>query len=267
VSRLRVILCLPYIPRIGRGCSKVVTTLLIFWNPQRSVIVQVEVRLRSVGRSLLTDQGLAGARIRFLSNRPLTSSVELSIEILSLRLPLILVCPWTNYMKSVHTCSLGFNTLEILWGESYNDICALADLFFVSLKYPTSFLALLLGNSCCIYLPTQWSSYLFTFLYSTFTPVTHGEAILLRPLRLNLWVQWSINFLIRPWTSFYIMDMVQDRPFFGVINADHYFHLEEFEELCSCLGSPRHDTWIHKVEVVPPLFVRKGGAMVHWHYK
>jgi hypothetical protein len=33
---------------------------------------------------------------------------------------------------------------------------------------------------------SQWSSYLFTFLYSTFTPVTHGEAILLRPLHLNL---------------------------------------------------------------------------------
>jgi hypothetical protein len=41
---------------------------------------------------------------------------------------------------------------------------------------------------------------------------------------------------------FYIMDMVKDRPFFGVINEDPYFHLEEFEELCSCLGSPRHDT-------------------------
>jgi hypothetical protein len=52
-----------------------------------------------------------------------------------------------------------------------------------------------------------------------------------------------------------------------VINEDPYFHLEEFEELCSCLGSPRHDTWIHKVEVAPPLFVRKGGAMVRWHYQ
>jgi hypothetical protein len=31
--------------------------------------------------------------------------------------------------------------------------------------------------------------------------------------------------------------------------------------------SPRHDTGIHKVEVVPPLSVRKGGAMVHWHCK
>jgi hypothetical protein len=45
--------------------------------------VQVEVRLKSVGRILLIDQGLAGAQSKFLRDRPLTSSVELSIGILS----------------------------------------------------------------------------------------------------------------------------------------------------------------------------------------
>jgi hypothetical protein len=64
-----------------------------------------------------------------LRDRTLTSSVELSIGILSLSLPLIWVCPWTNYTKSVYTRSLGFDTLGILWGESYNGIRALADLF------------------------------------------------------------------------------------------------------------------------------------------
>jgi hypothetical protein len=34
---------------------------------------------------------------------------------------------------------------------------------------------------------------------------------------------------------FHIMGMVQDRPFFGAINEHPYFHLEEFEELCSHL--------------------------------
>jgi hypothetical protein len=34
------------------------------------------------------------------------------------------------------------------------------------------------------------------------------------------------------------MGMVQDRPFFGVINEDPYVHLEEFEELCPCLVLP-----------------------------
>ena len=40
---------------------------------------------------------------------------------------------------------------------------------------------------------------------------------------------------------FHIMGMVQDRPFFGAINEDPYFHLEEFEELeelCSRLVLP-----------------------------
>ena len=83
MSRLRAILRLPYIPRIGRGRSQVVTALLILSNPPHLDIVQVEVRLRFVGRNLLTDQGLAGARSKFLRDRPLTSSVELSIGILS----------------------------------------------------------------------------------------------------------------------------------------------------------------------------------------
>ena len=39
VSRLRVILRLPYIPRIGRGRSQVVTALLFLSNPPRSDIV------------------------------------------------------------------------------------------------------------------------------------------------------------------------------------------------------------------------------------
>jgi hypothetical protein len=34
------------------------------------------------------------------------------------------------------------------------------------------------------------------------------------------------------------MGMVQDRSFFGAINEDPYFHLEEFEELCSRLVLP-----------------------------
>jgi hypothetical protein len=34
---------------------------------------------------------------------------------------------------------------------------------------------------------------------------------------------------------FHIMGMVQDRPFFGAINEDPYFHLEELEKLCSRL--------------------------------
>jgi hypothetical protein len=37
---------------------------------------------------------------------------------------------------------------------------------------------------------------------------------------------------------FHIMGMVQDRPFFGAINENPYFHLEEFEELCSRLVLP-----------------------------
>jgi hypothetical protein len=37
---------------------------------------------------------------------------------------------------------------------------------------------------------------------------------------------------------FHITGMVQDRPFFGAINEDPYFHLEEFEELCSRLVLP-----------------------------
>jgi hypothetical protein len=32
-------------------------------------------------------------------------------------------------------------------------------------------------------------------------------------------------------------------------------------------GSSRHDIEIHKVEVVPPLSIRKGRAKVHWHCK
>jgi hypothetical protein len=83
VSRLRVILHLTYIPRIGRGRSQVVIALLILWNTPRSDIVQVKVILRSVGWSLLADQGLAGARTMFLRDRPLTSYIEISIGILS----------------------------------------------------------------------------------------------------------------------------------------------------------------------------------------
>jgi hypothetical protein len=37
---------------------------------------------------------------------------------------------------------------------------------------------------------------------------------------------------------FNIMGMVQDRLFFGAINEDPYFHLEEFEELCLRLVLP-----------------------------
>ena len=51
-------------------------------------------------------------------------------------------------------------TLGILWGESYNSIRALADLF-VTLKYPTSFLAPLPGNGCCSNFEPSWSSYLY----------------------------------------------------------------------------------------------------------
>jgi hypothetical protein len=61
----------------------------------------------------------------------------LSLEY-SLSLPLIWVCPWTDYTKLVHTHSLGFDTLGILWGESYNVICAVEDLIRVMLKYPTT---------------------------------------------------------------------------------------------------------------------------------
>ena len=57
VSRLRVILRLPYIPRIGRGRSQVVTAMLVFCNPPRSDIAQVKVHLRTFGRSRLKDQG------------------------------------------------------------------------------------------------------------------------------------------------------------------------------------------------------------------
>jgi hypothetical protein len=37
---------------------------------------------------------------------------------------------------------------------------------------------------------------------------------------------------------FHITGMVQDRPFFGTINENPYFHLEKFEELCSHLVLP-----------------------------
>ena len=85
-------------------------------------------------------------------------------------------------------------------GESYDGIRALADLF-ASLKYPTSFMAPLPGNSCCsdfepscssyifknkknlfsfsLALPSPLLpillSYLFAFLISTSTPATLGR--------------------------------------------------------------------------------------------
>jgi hypothetical protein len=103
VSRLRVILRLPYIPRIGRGRSHVVTALLILWNPPHSDLVQVEVHLRSVGRSLLTDQGLAGARSKFLRDRPLISSIVLSLGILSILASYLGVSLDRLYEVSTHT--------------------------------------------------------------------------------------------------------------------------------------------------------------------
>jgi hypothetical protein len=109
--------------------------------------------------------------------------------------------------------------------------------------------------------------YLFFFLYSTFTPITHGETILSQPLHLSLRVQWSINIFIRPWTSF---------PHYGhglgltLFSSDQWrplLSLGRIRGIVFASDSPRHDTGIHKVEVVPPLSVRKGGAMVHWHCK
>ena len=41
-----------------------------------------------------------------------------------------------------------------------------------------------------------------------------------------------------------LIDMVQDRPFFGAINEDPYIHMKEFEDLCSRLAIPgmTHET-------------------------
>ena len=128
-------------------------------------------------------------------------------------------------------------TLGILWGESYNGIRALTDLF-VTLKYPTSFLTLLPENNCCIFLLTKSSLYLLHFFPSTFTPATHGDAIL------SIAIYPKGEFREPPpstliiLTSAYelfpnLMTLVQKPSFSRLESENPYHHLLDFERLCS----------------------------------
>jgi hypothetical protein len=127
--------------------------------------VQVEVRIRSVGRSLLTHQGLVGVRRKFSRDRPFTS--ELSIGILS---------PSASYRGvsldrynevSAHTfpqIRYPWNTLRL---KLQRYPCACRFISFVA-KIPNKISGTVTEKDCCIYLRTLWSSYISFFFVSTF---------------------------------------------------------------------------------------------------
>jgi hypothetical protein len=123
-------------------------------------------------------------------DRSLISSIVLSLGILSILASYLVVSLDRLYKVSTHTfpwIRCPWNTLS----ESYNGIRALADLFRVSLKYPTSFRAPLPRSGCCIYLRTLWSSYIFLFFFiSTSAPCIMDQPTILcfsTPKREILW--------------------------------------------------------------------------------
>jgi hypothetical protein len=134
----------------------------------------------------------------------------------------------------------------ILSGESYISIRVLADLFLCALKYPTSFLAPLLGNGSCSRIKPSSFEFHFSFyhLFTTFfflplyhmysTPIykySTPKGDMLEPPPSSQPILTD-GYKLHP----IFIAMVQDKPFSGLKNENPYTHLREFEHLCSCLA-------------------------------
>jgi hypothetical protein len=119
----------------------------------------------------------------------------------------------------------------------------------VSLKYPRSFLVPFPGNSCCIYLCTQWSLYLLSFFISTFTPFIMDQTTILSFFapKGKFFEPSSSEHPILTFGYEFPSDLitkVQELSFSRLSSDNPYHHLWEFEKLCSCIAiaSMSHDT-------------------------